>query len=809
MQYEEHERARRAYRRVAREIMRANSLQPDSESRLSRVLKGSARDFVHDTGLIRLQDIDGIGPNRERKLATLGIWTPEDLHYEYSQGHLGELLALQKYDNGFTPSVLAGAIAASSRLPEEDLGSGFVSVEMLDGEVRDVPVERVFEIFEKEMEGEELSEKERQIDDMLTGNQRDRLMTRFKASNSPEGIRKTLEEAKENFEESGLEPEPLVDLSGKITRGRRVDEIKGYMAKFGVAPSVASVLTLEERGNYLTQEMRSRICSTAEHPTRCYTVGLEEVGEAGRRKKIRNTVLKLVKGDLRDEAENTVPDLLRRSSTLRKLGVDERELAELAEEMIEGGLLRTEAGEGGAGGGSLSKLYPTERVLRADLMSSAPVLVGKTSNPRIADRIEFLYRSPGEDAESYRARLMEKGGRAVLEGKSINRMRFNLKVPIRPGDDFEADAAGAVDILGYNTKTGFAPLGYEYRDRGVSERFNTFNVFVRPPDSAANRVFRPVSLVGGEDALTIAVENEGGEPIPDLGLTNIMGSDLGYITSLCPPSTNIEVDRNEAYAKSLAAAGDLIKQRKISGVTESGDGAMTAIYKLARKVDPARFNGAAERAWQVDGLGTKLKKILRSDVFATARNTPSGRKLGELAEEYAPLIEEMSSHEKKARELKMKGREEGDEGKYNRRRKVGCTISNIDKVPHEGRHLTLIGINRASQAGRDILGHLEAVCYGLEDEQCALDNIRVHQNLTEGTSGSYRDSALTSGIRGENMTGIDPEDLDKAFTFVAGKIFGSGGRLEGGRAEARRVLSELERGGYKTLDLGRWAFLEE
>lgn len=839
MMKREIEEASKSYQRIARDVLKQNSVAEGSTGRLMQAIIPSSQEFVRDTGLVRLLDIDGIGPTRERKLASIGIYEPDDLYEEFRDGHLEELLALQKGDNGFTPSVLANVIAAAPKLPYEDLGSGYEKVEMIDGTEKLVEVSDIFDMFQKQMDGEKMDPKtEKPIMDMLTASQEADLMDRFKKSNSLYGIRKVLEDAKKTFDSVGITPTPFaVKKDGKV-EGRRIDEIKDYLEYFGLDGSNDDFITLEERGNYLTQKIRDRLCSTTKHPSKCVKmIGLTEVAPRGRKREIQDKILQFTKSDLRDKAENTAKDLMKRGTNRNKTGsfdklkVDEDELAKIVVEMQDKGLLKIDSVVSGK---PVGRIYPSEDVIKKDLMSSNSVLIGKTSNPRIADHLVFLHKSPKDTSKMYKDKLMAMGGKAVYEHKDISRARLNLKIPIRK-DNFDDDMTSAVEILGYNIKTGLAPQGYEYKDPNVAKKFNTFNVFVRPSSEIANKYYTPTNVINDPNAYTFAFDMGSGFE-HNLGLTSVMSTKDDYLTTLCPFSPNVDINRNKALSKSLAASVDSIQLNKVRGsdVYDSGDGAMTAAFKIARKYVPMYF-GKIDRdtpVWSIKDLGSKLtsalndpaflpekkrikaKKEIYENLLASKKRPKKSERLTKEEKEVAALIDiedrfgsvinTMKNAEEEADKISMEMKSES--GKYNRRRRIGCTRTEQLQVDPDKK--IFIKIPKNSQAGKDVSSFLKSACPKME-EKCIIDNLKFHQNITDNVgSGGYSQSIMAKKVRDANMSYLDTDDLDKVVTLTRKKVFGSGESLLGGKVETNRVLEELQYGGYTKLDLGKWSFLD-
>lgn len=826
MQKHEFEEAKKSYRKIASKVLQSKSLQPGSESRLMGSIKTTSQSFVHETGMIRLQDIDGIGPNREKKLASIGIWTPGDLYDEYKSGHLEELIALSKSDNGFTPSVIAKAIASAPKLPEEDLGNGFEKVILIDGSEKLVPVNEIFGMFQKEVKGKSLIPKEKAIRDMLTVSQEAVLMNRFKNSNSVSGIRKVLEDAKKTFKSAGITPRPFAISKSGISSGRRINEIKEYLEKMGLDGREDVLLTLEERGSYLTHEVKNKICASAKEPARCVTtVGLKEIAPLGKKTLIRQKILSLVKADLRTNAANKISGtpkkdtlLERGKTTFQKLKLDADQLADIASDMIRDGLLKPVTNI------KTDRLYPTDKVIQEEIRKSQSVLIGKTSNPRIADYLDFMHMTPKESKANYNKRLMNKAGKAVYELKTITRDRMNLKVPIRV-TEFDKDAAKAAEILGFNIKTGFAPVGYEYKKSEVADKYNTFNVFIRPPSETVNKTYKANAVINKPESLIFGFDFSSGFE-QNVGMTNVLKEDLSYVSTICPFEPDIKIQRSKALAQGLAATTDTIKQRKISGVTESGDGVLTAIYKIAQTLDPKVLGKDLKTpTWKIDHLGSKINRVLSSGSVARTMNSTRDKvrrgvpiknftsdekvlkPIVEMDNSYGVLgvIKAMKESETTAKKLKDKQLEKA--GNYSRRRRVGCTITEQVKIDPDKK--IFVKIPKSSQAGRDLMNVLSIACPTMEDS-CILDNLKFHQNLTDNIGVStYKEPILTKKVRQLNSTSLDNKDLDRAITIIRNKALNSGETFVGGKKEIKRILTNIEKGSAKDLDLGKWEFLDK
>lgn len=800
-------RARRSYRRVAKKILKSNSIHPNADSRLMNAIKKTARDYVHNTGQIRLQDVDGIGPQRGERLASIGIYSPDDLYDEYEKGNYEALLSLQVGDNAFTTREFAKTISASPALPEEYLGLKTIGIELPDGSIKSVKERRMFDIFRKELRDEDLSSEDRKLKNLLTLPQRKELMNKFKNSNSIDGIEKTLKDVKESLEIRQVELQPFAVKSNDEWKGSRIDEMKSYLDDFGIASNRDSIITLEERGAYLTKEIITAFNTlTPEQQERIVSVGLEEVAPMGKVQAIKKKILSLVKSDLRPEAKNAVSDLLNRSRALRSLESDEDRVSEIVMEMIDDGMLQTSSVVNRI---PMGNLYPTDRAVKSEIMGSHSVKIGKTNNPRVSDYLgddSFLFRYPNETNQQYMNRLMELGGKLVFENKGITRNRLNLKIPVRGGDNFDGDFNKAVEMLGFNIQNGFAPTGYEYKDPRFAERYNTFNVFVRPPSEMINKYYTPNAFAENEDAFLISI-NEPTNFIPNHDLTNILSLNREYVTSLCPPhESTTKIKEAEALARALAGAYDTKKpnRRGITDVVDYKDGMMTAMCKLGRVIKPDEFRSTDCYGWNYKTLASKIKNVLESDEFTTYEKRSHADALEKFADETLPILEKMEVSIAEADKMRQKTRNKI--GKYYKRRRVGCT--QVENMSIEPDNKTLVTIPKNSPAGRDLKEKIDDFCPPDETEDMEnclnefKNQITLHQNITEG-------GHMESLIRNKNLKYIDPHTLNDGLKIIRNKVFRSPDDWIGGRKKQKFAFDRLEMGQYKTLDFGEWDFLED
>jgi len=841
------ERAKQSYRRIAKNIFESTTLKEGSDNRLSRALKPSSIDYVHETGKIRLEDINGLGPSREKKIATIGIWDINDLYDEYENGHIKELLALQKDDNAFTPAVLAKAISTSPKMPEEDVGLGIVKVVTPDGTIEERRERFFFDIFKKEVnakglspekikeEGLKLSTEEKQMKELLTDDQVEELRDKFKNSYSVEGIQKKLEDTKKAMKVTDIELIPFAIKKGDMVKGRRINEIEKYLELFGVDKNSDSKLTLEDQGAYLKRELIEKFRALGRKKPELapiIRVGLVEVAPTGRKEKIEKSILGLVKKDLRPEANNTIKALLDRSKRVLKKLTNEDELAKIATKMVKEGTLKTDSIVAEV---PLTNLYPSEDEIKKEIMKRRSVVIGTTANPRIPDYIDYIIRFPRESDKSYNKRLMEKSGHVVFENKPIVRDRMNLKVPIRGGKDFSDDINKAVQILGFSIKNGFAPKGYQYKDPEVVTNHNSFHVLVRPPSEFINTKNKPHDFSDEGDVFTFVVK-KGTSFLPNLGLTNILKNDEGYVTSLCPPTADGLIKKNRAMMQGVAMGLDSIKlNRKVTGITDKDDGVMTAMCKLAKSISPTvktddgkilKFGDC--RIWKEGDLATKIIATTKTPEFNKAKKKGAGRKLNillngypdsdryikkrknegkrittEMSHGYGDIVNELALYEKEAHELEVERDINAKNGVYIANRRIGCTAHKT--IEDDGN--VFIQVNKLSQAGKDIEKYLSSVCPTME-KTCVLENITIHQNLTDNIEGT-KTPGILKRIYDSNPKPTDADLIDEALVVTRKKVFRSGERLEGGTKEDRRAIREMMMGSKHILSLEKWDFLDK